>query len=89
MPTALQTTAYGISYTSFLLAIASCALRWHSCLTLRRTRKADDYMAGVVGVSCACVADTNGVMADGGERCFCWARWGCGRGGLRWGVRGE
>lgn len=46
-----QIVTYIITYTSFPLAIASCALRIHSCRSIKQhCRKPDDTMSLIVGV---------------------------------------
>jgi hypothetical protein len=51
MSRAFQIVTYIITWSSFLVAIASCILRIHCCRCIKRSWKADDFMSLVVGVS--------------------------------------
>jgi hypothetical protein len=51
MSRAFQIVTYMITWSSFLVAIASCILRIHCCRCIKLSWKADDFMSLVVGVS--------------------------------------
>lgn len=51
MSSALLVITYIVTWSSFLVAIASCILRIYCCRSIKRRWKADDFMSLIVGVS--------------------------------------
>ena len=50
MSRALQIATYIITWTSFVLATATCVVRCYCCRNIKRSWKADDFMSLVVAV---------------------------------------